>query len=96
MNEPACEPLFLPVLHSFENNNIFSGSFGRMRFRVTPDITMKTPKEVDNDQSSMKAEVWHGEYCYEKSEIEDTRVFPLSPEGLEQMRAWLTEHVEQA
>ena len=28
------EPLFLPVLHSFENNNIFTGSYGALRFRV--------------------------------------------------------------
>ena len=30
-----------------------------------------------------------GMLCYEKSEIEQTRVFPMSPEGLEQIRAWL-------
>ena len=39
------EPLFLPVLHSFENNNIFTGSYGRLRFRVTPNIVMLTQKE---------------------------------------------------
>ena len=61
------EPLFLPVLHSFENNNIFTGSYGRLRFRVTPNIVMLTQKEVNFDESSMKCECWHGEYCYEKS-----------------------------
>lgn len=89
MEPNTCEPLFLPVLHSFENNNIFTGSFGALRFRVTPSIVMKTPKEVDFENSSMTCEYWHGEYCYEKSEIEQTRVFPLSPEGREQIRAWL-------
>ncbi|MFR5761487.1 MAG: hypothetical protein ACLUFI_07730 [Oscillospiraceae bacterium] len=38
------EPLFLPVLHSFENNNIFTGSFGALRFRVTPSIVMLEPE----------------------------------------------------
>ena len=47
------EELFLPVLHSFENNNVFTGSYGALRFKVTPAITMKNPKEVDMEASSM-------------------------------------------
>ena len=86
--------IFLPVLHSFENNNVFTGSFGLLRFKVTPSIEMKTPKEVDFDASSMQCEYWHGLYCYEKSTIEDTRIFPLSEQGREAMRQWLTEHIE--
>ena len=88
------EPLFLPVLHSFENNNVFNGSFGALRFKVTPQITMKTPKEVDMEASSMQCEYWHGPFCYEKSEMEGAQVFPLSEEGKEQMRAWLESHIE--
>ena len=45
------EELFLPVLHSFENNNVFTGSYGALRFKVTPAITMKNPKEVDMEAS---------------------------------------------
>ena len=84
--------LFLPVLHSFENNNVFTGSLGGLRFKVTPAIVMKTPKEVDMEASSMRCEYWHGQYCYEKSEIEGEQVFPLSEEGKENMRTWLLEH----
>lgn len=87
------EPLFLPVLHSFENNNVFTGSFGALRFKITPAITMKTPKEVDMEASAMRCEYWHGPFCYEKSEMEGERVFPLSEEGREAMRAWLTEKI---
>ncbi len=87
------EPLFLPVLHSFENNNIFTGSFGALRFRVTPSITMKTPKEVDMEASSMKCELWHGEYCYEKSQMEAEKTFPLSEQGRQDMQAWLEENI---
>ena len=50
------EELFLPVLHSFENNNVFTGSYGALRFKVTPAITMKNPKEVDMEASSMLCE----------------------------------------
>ena len=86
------EDLFIPTLQTFENNNIFTGSWGMLRFKITPAITMKTPKEVDMEASSMRAELWHGLFCYEKSEIEAEREFPLSIEGREDMIAWLKEH----
>ena len=87
------EELFLPVLHSFENNNVFTGSYGPLRFKVTPAFTMKNPKEVDMEASSMTVELWHGPYCYEKSEMETQETFPLSEEGRENMRRFLLEHV---
>ena len=68
------EELFLPVLHSFENGNVFTGSLGLLRFKITPQITMKTPKEVDFEASSIRAEYWHGLCCYEKSQIEGEAV----------------------
>ena len=86
------EDLFIPTLHTFENNNIFTGSWGMLRFKITPAITMKTPKEVDMEASSMKAEYWHGLFCYEKSEIEAEQVFPLSEEGRMDMYNWLKAH----
>lgn len=86
------QDLFIPTLHTFENNNIFTGSWGMLRFKITPNIIMATPKEVNMEESSMKAEYWHGLFCYEKSEIEEERVFPLSPEGREEMKNWLKEH----
>ena len=87
------EDLFIPTLHTFENNNIFTGSWGMLRFKITPAIVMKTPKEVDMEASSMKVELWHGLLCYEKSEIEAEQVFPLSLEGREAMYQWLNDHV---
>ena len=86
------QDLFIPTLHTFENNNIFTGSWGMLRFKITPNIIMATPKEVNMKESSMKAEYWHGLFCYEKSEIEEEQVFPLSPEGREEMKNWLKEH----
>ena len=84
--------LFVPTLHTFENNNIFTGSWGMLRFKITPDVIMATPKEVDLEASSMKAEFWHGLFCYEKSEIEGEQVFPMSQEGRQNMINWLKEH----
>ena len=84
--------LFVPTLHTFENNNIFTGSWGMLRFKITPNVIMATPKEVDLEASSMKAEFWHGLFCYEKSEIEEEKVFPMSHEGRQEMIDWLKEH----
>lgn len=81
--------IFLPTLHTFAMKNPFTGSCGMLRFRITPQVVMATPKEVDFAQSSIQAEYWHGLYCYEKSEIEGTQVFPLTEEGREAMRSWL-------
>lgn len=83
------DEIFLPTLHTFAMKNPFTGSCGMLRFRITPQVVMATPKEVDFAQSSIQAEYWHGLYCYEKSEIEGTQVFPLTEEGREAMRSWL-------
>ena len=85
--------LFIPTLHTFAMNNIFTGSCGMFRFRAKPNVVMATPKEVDFDQSSIEAEFWHGLFCYEKSEMEGTQTFPMTEEGREQMIAWLEEQI---
>ena len=87
------EELFLPTLHTFAMNNIFTGSCGLFRFRVKPNVVMATAKEVDFGQSTMEVEFWHGLFCYEKSEMEGKEVFPLTEEGREAMLNWLTEHI---
>ena len=84
--------LYLPTLHTFAMNNLFTGSHGLFRFKIVPSVTMNG-KEVDFENSSMKAEYWHGQFCYEKSEIEGEKVFPLSAEGREELLAWLEEHI---
>ena len=32
--------LFIPTLHTFAMKNLFTGSFGMLRFRVKPDVIM--------------------------------------------------------
>lgn len=87
------QELFIPTLHTFENGNVFTGSFGMLRFKITPQVTMlEGGKEVDNANSFMKAEYWHGLYCYEKSQIEEETSFPMTKEGREEMKTWLLAH----
>ena len=83
----------LPTLHWCAMTNPFSGSSGEFRFMAKPDVVMATAKEVDFEASSIKCEFWHGPFCYEKSEMEGERTFPMTEEGRTQMKQWLEENI---
>ena len=86
--------LFIPTLHTFAMNNIFTGSCGAFRFRAKPVVVKQEgSKEVDFAQSTIVAEYWHGPFCYEKSEMEGREVFPMSEEGRTAMKQWLESHI---
>ena len=85
--------IYLPTLHWFAMENPFTGSCGEFRFRAAPNVVMATPKEVDFAQSSIKAEFWHGPFCYEKSEMEGEMTFPMTEEGRLQMKACLDSNI---
>lgn len=88
--------VYLPVLHHFENGNVFTGSCGALRYKITPNVVMANQKEVDLAASAIRAEYWHGLLCYELSDIESERTFPMSEQGMEQMRGWLQDHVNDS
>ena len=81
--------IFIPTLHTFAMNNIFTGSCGMFRFRAAPKVVMATAKEVDFAQITIHVEYWHGLFCYEKSQMEGEETFPLTEEGRADMIAWL-------
>ena len=85
--------IFIPTLHTFAMSNIFTGSCGAFRFRIEPTVVMRTQKEVDMEASSMTAKFWHGQFCYEKSEMEGEKTFPMSEEGRQDMKAWLESNI---
>ena len=85
--------VFLPTLHWFAMKNPFTGSCGEFRFRAVPNVIMATAKEVDFEQSSIKAEFWHGLFCYEKSEMEGEKVFPMSESGRQELKEWLESNI---
>ena len=87
------EELFIPTLHTFAMKNLFTGSYGSLRFRIRPDVVMATPKEVGFAQSTMFVEYWHGLYCYEKSEMEGSETFPLTEEGRAEMIRFLESRI---
>ncbi|MBQ2383990.1 MAG: hypothetical protein II290_08110 [Oscillospiraceae bacterium] len=87
------EEIFIPTLHTFAMKNTFTGSAGMFRFRIVPKVQMKTPKEVDYENSSIFAEFWHGLYCYEKSQIEGEATFPMTEQGRMELISWLSSNV---
>ncbi len=87
------EELYIPTLHTFAMKNLFTGSYGMLRFRIKPDVVMATAKEVDFTQSTIFVEYWHGLYCYEKSEMEGSETFPMTEEGRQAMIDWLKSHI---
>ena len=87
------ERIYLPTLHWFAMTNPFTGSFGEFRYRIVPNVTMATSKEVDFENSTLLAQYWHGPLCYEKSTVEEENTFPLSEAGREAMGKWLADHI---
>ena len=85
--------LFIPTLHTFAMDNIFTGSMGAFRFRAAPNVVKINGKEVDFTQSTIHVEFWHGPFCYEKSTIEGERSFSLTEEGRLAMKSWLEENI---
>ena len=77
------EAIFLPVLSHFENENFWTASGGRMRYRVDP------VKGDEENPPSLTAQVWEGPWSLRDSRVEETQEFPLTEEGLEALRAWL-------
>ena len=77
------DELFLPVLSHFENGNFWTASAGALCCRVDP---------VKEDAwTALEAQVWEGPWSLADSRVEETRRFPLTGEGLEELRAWLTD-----
>ena len=85
--------IFLPTLHWFAMKNPFTGSCGLFRFRAKPNVVMATAKEVDFENSTMTCQFWHGQFCYEKSEMEGEETFPMSEDGRLAMQQWLLANI---
>ena len=87
------EEIYLPTLHTFAMDNIFTGSKGNLRFRIVPKVVKLNQKEVNFAESTIFAEFWHGQLCYEKSTMEGEKSFPMTEEGRMELLGWLQENV---
>lgn len=79
------DEIYVPNCTTFLNDNTYLGSFHGLRFKLTPDLA--------DGKNMLLAEIWHTPLCYELSEMEETAEFPITPEGLEAVTAWLLERV---
>ena len=71
---------FLPTLMHWQYGNNWCGSLKRASFWITPK------------DEQLTAQLWTGPAIRENAEILYTAQFPISDEGLEQLRTWLLEH----
>ncbi len=79
------QPIMIPTLLFWENQNTWYGSKGNARFYIRTD-TME-----GQDGRFLFIEVWRGPLTKQLSEILATTAFPVSETGLEQTVAWLEE-----
>lgn len=75
--------IFLPTLSSMEYGNLWTGSRKNARWRIIPR------------DGQMETEVWPGPLCCELSTVTHTAQFPISEEGIEQLRGWLFDRSEE-
>ena len=76
---------YLPVLSHFENGNFWTGSAGRLCYRLEPS---ERPDE-DHPPERVTGQVWEGPWRQADSVQLESRVFPLSEAGLEAVTVWL-------
>lgn len=84
--------LYIPTLSHWKLGNNWSGSQGRASYHVKP----RTREEGEEKIPELFAEIWLGPLCYELSQPERTATFPVSEEGLEALRGWLSENLVEA
>lgn len=71
------DDMFLPTLSHWEYGNEWSGERGNARFLILPS------------EGQMNAEMWSGPMSREFVEPQLTASFPISEEGIQEMKRWL-------
>lgn len=72
--------VFLPSLPHWQFGNFWSGSRGKLRFYIT----------VVDGGGGLLLELWNQDVCRELAELTQTKTFPCTQEGLDEMRDFLT------
>jgi hypothetical protein len=88
-------PYFIPELLYFQNDNSFTGSVTNegekeFRYRLSP----AKEGEEGAERQMIRAEVWYGPFCYEKSKVIENAVFPLEEQGRSDAIDWLAHQYE--
>ena len=86
MGSSASKYFEIPKFFVFGEKGIFTGSAAEkdMNYKVVPNC----PKEGDK---TLRAYIWSGRNCIDKSDNVEMREFPLSEDGHAEMLKWLEE-----
>ena len=76
------KPLDIEKFWFYKSGNPFTGSAGKLRFLIKPQ------------EEALLLYTWTTDLCFEKAEHGEPESYPLSEEGLEQIRAVLTEKAD--
>ena len=70
--------LYLPTLSHWEHGNPWTGSWGpKARLYIVPQA------------GQINVQMWEGPLCRTLAQLEEPVQFPISEEGIEQVRTWL-------
>ena len=75
----------------WSKNSSVTPVMGRASYYVTPRQRQEGEQTVDE----VYAEAWTGPICYEQCTPERTAAFPVTEEGLAQLRTWLEDNLAQ-
>lgn len=69
----------IPPVSYFQTKNYFNGSCDDLNYDIRPD----------KDVTTLTVKIWHGKLCMPLSEIEQTKEFPVTQEGVDSVIDWL-------
>lgn len=84
MGSSASKLFEIPKFFLFSEGGIYSGSLDCREFNYK--VIPHRPKEGEKE---LEAFVWRGRKCLDKADNSESRRFPLSAEGYEEMLGWL-------
>lgn len=71
----------IPQFSFFSYGNVFTGSRGKLSFKIIPG-------------EEFTIQIWHSRLCSERAEIEEEQHYPMNEEGFQQMLRWLESKAE--
>lgn len=93
------KPCLIPELLYFQNGGTFTGSVSNtgekeFRYKLSPDKKASDEQNEQEPEKAIKAEVWYGPFCYEKSTVENESAFSMDEQGRSEAIDWLCRNYE--
>ena len=72
---PASEVYDIPQYTYFEFGNTFTGSYGKLSYKIIPG-------------ENFTVQIWHSRLCSELADIEEEQTYPMTEDGFHEMLRW--------